>query len=33
MKVSNIKFHLNPSSGSRADTDGETDRHLWKWRS
>jgi len=25
--VSNTKFHINPSSGSRADTNGQTDGH------
>jgi hypothetical protein len=28
LKVSNIKFHGNPPSGSRADTYGETDERM-----
>jgi len=27
LKILSIKFHTNPSSGSRADTSAKTDRH------
>jgi len=30
LKVYDIKFHGNPSSGSRADTDGQTDNEVNK---